>query len=121
MGDYLFCVRKYCIFTNNYQLYIYRCKTRDFYHIIGEMHYKTFEHIERIDVMEYTEEREKYWTEHGYKIRTWESADVMGETCEELANEIKKAFYEEFDELIPSIMADRIDSIVNKVIKGEKQ
>jgi hypothetical protein len=33
---------------------------------------------------------------------------------QELAEDIKMAFYYEFDELIPSVMADKIDSLVEK-------
>lgn len=45
------------------------------------------------------------------------------ETAREIANEIKMAFYYEFDELIPSIMSDKIDSIIEKygVDLGEKK
>lgn len=37
---------------------------------------------------------------------------------EKFANRVELAFYEEFDELIPSIMAERIDKIA-KEIQGE--
>ena len=35
----------------------------------------------------------------------------------EVAGRIKTAFYCEFEELIPSIMADKIDEIVKEVLK----
>ena len=35
---------------------------------------------------------------------------------EDVAERIKMAFYYEFDELIPSIMADKIDEIVKEVL-----
>lgn len=35
---------------------------------------------------------------------------------EDVAERIKKAFYYEFDELIPSTMADKIDGIVKEVL-----
>ncbi len=35
---------------------------------------------------------------------------------EDVAERIKMAFYYEFDELIPSIMADKIDGIVKEVL-----
>ena len=35
----------------------------------------------------------------------------------EVAERIKTAFYCEFEELIPSIMADKIDEIVKEVLK----
>ena len=34
---------------------------------------------------------------------------------EDVAERIKMAFYHEFEELIPSIMADKIDELVNEV------
>lgn len=50
--------------------------------------------------------------------------DYLGCICttwEELlikfANQIKLAFYEEFDELIPSIMADKIDNLVKEFLE----
>lgn len=36
---------------------------------------------------------------------------------EDVAERIKMAFYYEFDELIPSTMADKIDGIVKEVLK----
>ena len=33
----------------------------------------------------------------------------------EFAESVKMAFYQEFEELIPSIMADKIDELVNEV------
>lgn len=76
MIDYLFYVRKYSIMTNDYELYIYRCKTDNFLQVIGEMHWTTLEHIKRIDCVKYTEHREQYWIEHGYTIREWHNKDI---------------------------------------------
>lgn len=41
-------------------------------------------------------------------------ANVRGftETLSKLADEIKMEFYREFDEIIPSVMADKIDKII---------
>ena len=39
---------------------------------------------------------------------------IKAETRKELAEQIKMAFYYEFDELIPSIMADKIDKLVSE-------
>lgn len=33
---------------------------------------------------------------------------------------VKMAFYYEFDELIPSIMADKIDEIIEEIVEGTK-
>ena len=37
------------------------------------------------------------------------------QAVKEFAERVKMAFYYEFDELIPSIMADKIDEIVKEV------
>lgn len=41
------------------------------------------------------------------------------ELVEKLAERIKNEFYIQFDEIIPSIMADRIDEIVKEVLNEE--
>ena len=41
------------------------------------------------------------------------------ELAEKLAERIKNEFYIQFDEIIPSIMADRIDEIVKEVLNEE--
>lgn len=44
-----------------------------------------------------------------------ENAEVRKQAVQEFAERVKMAFYYEFDELIPSIMADRIDELVEEV------
>ena len=41
------------------------------------------------------------------------------ELAEKLAERIKNEFYIQFDEIIPSIMADQIDKIVKEVLNEE--
>lgn len=41
------------------------------------------------------------------------------ELAEKLAKRIKNEFYIQFDEMVPSIMADRIDEIVKEVLNEE--
>lgn len=41
------------------------------------------------------------------------------ELAEKLAERIKNEFYIQFDEIIPSIMADKIDEIVKEVLNEE--
>ena len=41
------------------------------------------------------------------------------ELAEKLAERIKNEFYIQFDEIIPSIMADKIDEIVKEVLDEE--
>lgn len=38
----------------------------------------------------------------------------VNDTIEEFAERVKQAFYYEFDELIPSIMADKIDELLKE-------
>lgn len=44
----------------------------------------------------------------------WE--DGCNEKLREFAEEIKLAFYNEFDEIIPSIMSDKIDEILKRMV-----
>lgn len=43
-------------------------------------------------------------------------ANCQKELLKEFAERVKTAFYEEFDELIPSIMADKIDEIYKEMV-----
>ena len=52
----------------------------------------------------------------GIKIK-----ETRKETAEKFAERVKMAFYYEFDELIPSIMADKIDEILKEITEGEKE
>lgn len=45
------------------------------------------------------------------------NAEVRKQAVKEFAERVKMAFYYEFDELIPSIMADKIDELVKEVCK----
>lgn len=71
MKDYLLYVRKYCIFTNDYQLYVYHCRTNDILHTIGEMHYRTLEHVKRVDLVDDIPLRREYWISKGIPILEW--------------------------------------------------
>lgn len=43
------------------------------------------------------------------------TAEVRKQAVKDFAERVKMAFYYEFDELIPSIMADRIDELAKEV------
>ena len=43
------------------------------------------------------------------------NAEVRKQAVKEFAERVKMAFYYEFDELIPSIMADKIDELAKEV------
>lgn len=79
MKEYLFYVRKYNIFVNDYTLTVYRCKTNDPFHTMGEMIYRTFEEIKRIDFVENSPGHEKYWKEHDKEIYEWTDKYKIGD------------------------------------------
>ena len=55
-------------------------------------------------------------------IRNAPTADVVPKSeVEKFAEEIKLEFYREFDEIIPSIMADKIDELKEKYTEGENE
>ncbi len=68
MKWYLFYVRQYSIFTNDYELYIYRCFTFDPFHTMGEILYCSLEHIEEMFFEEMTQNRLDYWKQNNYDI-----------------------------------------------------
>lgn len=72
---HLLYVRKYSIFTNDYELYVYGVNTKDIYHTIGEIYARSLEHVKRIDWTELTDENRQakfdYWEEKGKTIYEW--------------------------------------------------
>jgi chromosome segregation ATPase len=56
-----------------------------------------------------------------YKIECKRVDTVKADTVRKLAESIKLEFYKEFDEIIPSIMADRIDQIAKEMLEGENE
>lgn len=60
-----------------------------------------------------TEEEYERWQGQTLNIKK-----VRKETAEKFAERVKMAFYYEFDELIPSIMADKIDEICKEITEG---
>lgn len=52
-------------------------------------------------------------------LAKWEE-QLRKETAEKFAERVKMAFYYHFDELIPSIMADKIDEICKEIIEEIK-
>ena len=69
--------------------------------------------------------REEYQTANYWRERAqmWKKSahDIRKETAEKFAERVKMAFYYEFDELIPSIMADKIDEICKEITDNEVQ
>ena len=58
---------------------------------------------------EQSEQEIEFFAEH--------NAAVRKQAVKEFAERVKMAFYYEFDELIPSIMADKIDELVEECAK----
>lgn len=69
------------------------------------------EYIDRLmaakDISGMTDKELEFFAKHNARVRE--------QTVEEFAERVKMAFYYEFDELIPSIMADKIDELVKEV------
>lgn len=66
---HLLYVRKYSIFSNDYELYIIGVNTKDIFHTMGEYIYRSIEHIKRITQVECTQARLDYLIkEKRYKI-----------------------------------------------------
>lgn len=71
MKTYLLYIRKYSIFTREYELYIYKVTTDNIYRIIGKIYCTTIEDIKRIDYNEWLPEREEFWKQNNYKIENY--------------------------------------------------
>ena len=63
-------------------------------------------------------ELEKLKRDFDYNL-VQERKQIRKETAEKFAERVKMAFYQEFDELIPSIMADKIDEIAKEITEGK--
>lgn len=69
--NYLVYVRQYEILINDYMLCVYKVNTKDIFHTMGEMIYRSIEEIKRINFVEYTENRVAFWKDSGYEITEW--------------------------------------------------
>ena len=63
---------------------------------------------------------EEFWA-LDQRLAFWQgkAEETRKETAEKFAERVKMAFYYEFDELIPSIMADKIDEICKEITEGK--
>ena len=68
---HLLYVRKYSLFKNDYELFIYGVNTNDIYHTIGEYLTQSIEQVKRIDYAICTQEKINYWENNGYKIQSF--------------------------------------------------
>ena len=73
---HLLYVRKYSIFTNDFELYVYGVNTDDVFHTMGEIMYRSETQVKRIDFKELTpENKEKileFWKKENKTIMTWQ-------------------------------------------------
>lgn len=68
MYNYLLYVRKYSIFTNDYELFVYGVNTNDIFHTIGEFYYRSETKISRLDYVKCTQLKLDFWAKQGFKI-----------------------------------------------------
>lgn len=57
---FIFYVNKYSLQINDYKVYAYICRCIGPLHTMGEILYRSMEHIKRIDFVEYTQDRYEY-------------------------------------------------------------
>ena len=76
------------------------------------------------DISGMTDKEIEFFAKHNARVRENADAEIARLTAEvrkqsviEFAERVKMAFYYEFDELIPSIMADKIDELVEECAK----
>lgn len=62
----------------------------------------------------------KYDEKRDIELHSRLIATARAEAIKEFAEQVKMAFYYEFDELIPSIMADKIDNLVKEMVGDDK-
>ena len=79
MKKYFLYVRQYSILKNDYDLYVYLVESEDIFHTMGEMLFRSFEHIKRINFIEYSKKRENYLLSQGYKISNWKDKYLNNE------------------------------------------
>ena len=66
--------------------------------------------------IERLQEEVKEHIKKGVAKRKYDRALIEKEAVKEFAEDVKMAFYYQFDELIPSIMADKIDDLVKEMV-----
>ena len=68
-------VTKYSIFTNDYQTFVYGVVTKDIFHTMGEIMYRSETHVQRITFVKLTPENIQskldFFKEHNLPIRHW--------------------------------------------------
>ena len=76
--NYFIYVKKYSIFHNDYKLFVYKTFSNDILHTLGEIQYRTFEDIKRIQIARYTKQLEQFWIKEGFDIFVWQDKYNIG-------------------------------------------
>lgn len=94
------------------------------WHLVDDTIWGVFNAVDRLAGLEDKIERGELISTAQYELSEREiaffvehDAEVRKQAIKEFAERVKMAFYYEFDELIPSIMADKIDELVEEVCK----
>lgn len=66
--SHLLYVRQYSIIDNDDELVIFGVNTKDIFHTMGELMYRSLTQVKRIDYVECTQDRLDYWLTNGFKI-----------------------------------------------------
>ena len=81
---HLLYVRKYSIFTNDYELYVYGVNTGDIFHTMGEIIYRSETQVKRIDFVKLTPENRQakfdFWKEQNQEIYAWKDKYKEGDS-----------------------------------------
>lgn len=66
---------KYLFYTRTAfgNFYVYICECKDPFHTMGEMYYRNIVKIDRLDFVECTEEKLKFWKDKKQEILIWEN------------------------------------------------
>lgn len=69
--SHLLYVRQYSIIDNDDKLVIYGVNTKDIFHTMGELMYRSFTQVKCIVYVECTQEKLDYWLKNGFTIRNF--------------------------------------------------
>lgn len=74
--SHLLYVRQYSIIDNDDELVIFGVNTKDIFHTMGELMYRSFTRVKRISYVECTQEKLNYWLTNGYEIHNFKDKYV---------------------------------------------
>lgn len=74
--SHLLYVRQYSIIDNDDELVIFGVNTKDIFHTMGELMYRSFTRVKRISYVECTQEKLNYWLTSGFEIHNFKDKYV---------------------------------------------